>query len=168
MKSSIVCLITILLLVFGGRLNAQILMSKPYLKVTNTISGNIYKLKKGKKIEYLMLHDSVYRKGIINGFIDSNLINVSGTPVNINDFVYLKFKPLGKFKRIFKIYFYSVFVGYVGYIFLSPEEESVKLIMAAASPLLILGGEFYGVLFQLLTPKRELHKDYNLKLKVVN
>ena len=103
-----------LFLVLNIKTNAQILMSKPYLKVTNTISGNVYKLKSGKKIAYLLLHDSIYRKGIIKGFLDSNKIIVSKKTLDINDFVYMKFKPKSKIRRISKLVYYTGWIALVG------------------------------------------------------
>lgn len=171
MKSSILALIIILLFAFGVRLNAQILMSKPYLKVTNTISGNTYKLKIGKKISYLLLHDSFYKKGIIEDFIDSNKIILSGKIININDFVYVKFKPKSKLKRISKLVYYTSWFGLVTKILIldNCQEEGCgngKLIVIMATPLAIIVGETSGAIIQLLTTKKELYKDFNLKLEV--
>jgi hypothetical protein len=173
MKRSIVCIITVLLLVFGVRLNAQILMSKPYLKVTNTVSGNVYKLKSGKKIAYLLLHDSIYRKGIIKGFLDTNIVEISGKQININDFVYMKFKPKSKLRRNLKLMYYTSWLTLVTSIFISgnnctdaacPDPRYLVIIL---TPGIVFWGEVGGGVIQLLTPQRELYKDYNLKLKIV-
>lgn len=174
MKSSIIVFI-ILLLVFGVRLNAQILMSSPYLKVTNTISNSTYKLKIGKKINYLLLHDSIYKKGMIEGFLDSNKIIVSQKVININDFVYLKFKPKSKIRRISKLVYYAGWFTLVGNILFRDNyncrEEGCGYgtnLVIIATPFAVIIGETGGAIIQLLTPKRELYKDYNLKLEVVN
>jgi hypothetical protein len=175
MKSSIIVFIILLLLVFEVRLNAQILMSSPYLKVTNSISHNTYKLKIGKKINYLLLNDSVYRKGIIENFLDSNKIIVSQKVININDFVYLKFKPKSKVRRISKLVYYTGWFALVGNILFvdnnNCREEGCGYatnLVIIATPFAIIIGETGGAIIQLLTPKRELFKDYNLKLEVVN
>lgn len=147
-------------------------MSKPYLKVTNTISGNVYKLKSGKKIAYLLLHDSIYRKGIITGFLDTNTIKISGKHINIDDFVYIKFKPKSKLRRISKILGYGGWFSFVGYylFFYNCQEYGCgagQVIVIVSIPTAIVIGEVGGGVIQLLTPKRELYKDYNLKLEIV-
>lgn len=172
MKNTIVIII-ILLIFLTGKISAQILMIKPYLKVVNTISGHTYKLKRGKRIEYLVLHDSNYRKGIINDFVDSNSILVSGIPLNINNIVYLKFKPKSKARRITKILFYSTSIT-AALMYLSTESNcndagcpGHKATVAMFTPLFIIWGEIGGLAIQLLTQKRELYKGYNLKLEVI-
>jgi len=173
MKSLIVCIIIILLFVFGVRLNAQILMSKPYLKVTNTISGNVYKLKSGKKIAYLLLHDSIYRKGIITGFLDTNTIKISGKQINIDDFVYIKFKPKSKIRRNLKLMYYTSWLTFATVVFIRGNNctdagcPDPRELVVFITPGIVLLGEVGGGVIQLLTPKRELYRDYNLKLEVV-
>jgi hypothetical protein len=162
-----------LFLVLNIKTNAQILMSKPYLKVTNTISGNVYKLKSGKKIAYLLLHDSIYRKGIIKGFLDTNIIEISGKQININDFVYMKFKPKSKLRRNLKLMYYTSWLTLVTSIFINgnnctdaacPDPRYLVIIL---TPGIVFWGEVGGGVIQLLTSQRELYKDYNLKLEIV-
>lgn len=169
----IVLLFFMLFLVINFKTNAQILMSKPYLKVTNTISGNTYKLKIGKKVKYLMLHDSLYRKGIIKGFLDTNIVEISGKEININDLVYLKFKPKSKLRRVVKLMYYTSWLTLVTSIFISgnnctdaacPDPRGLVILF---TPGIVLLGETGGGLIQLLTPPRELYKDYNLKVEIV-
>lgn len=168
-----IAVIIILLFFITGKISAQILMNKPYLNVVNTISSNTYKLKKGKRIKYLLLHDSLYRNGVINDFLDSSNIVVSGIPININNLVYIKFRPKSKARRLTKIIYYASWVT-AALVLLSTESNcndagcpGPKGTVALFTPLVIIWGEIGGLAIQLLTQKRELYKDFNLKLEVI-
>lgn len=169
----IVLLFFMLFLVINFKTNAQALMSKPYLKVTSTISGNTYKLKIGKKVKYLMLHDSLYRKGIIKGFLDTNIVEISGKEININDLVYLKFKPKSKLRRVVKLMYYTSWLTLATAAIIEGNKcadancEGPIALAILFTPGVVFFGEAGGGLIQLLTPKRELYKDYNLKVEIV-
>jgi hypothetical protein len=168
-----VLLLFILFLVINLKTNAQILMSKPYLKVTNTISRNTYNLKVGKKVKYLVLHDSLYRNGVIKGFLGTNIVQISGKEVNINDLIYLQFKPKSKLRRNLKLIYYASWLTLVTTVFIGgnnctdaacPDPRGLIILF---TPVVVLLGETGGGVIQLLTTKRELYKDYNLKLEIV-
>lgn len=169
----IVLLFFMLFLVINFKTNAQGLMSKPYLKVTNTISGNTYKLKIGKKVKFLVLHDSLYRKGIIKDFLDTNIIEISGKQININDLIYMKFKPKSKLRRNLKLMYYTSWLTFASAAIIEGNKctdancEGPIALAILFTPAIVFFGEVGGGVIQLLTPQRELYKDYNLKVKIV-
>ena len=157
---------------------AQILISKPYLKITNSLSGQVYKIKPNKKIEFIPKDDSVLKKERIAYFVDTNLIVFSnGNQIRLDQISYIRFTPKSKGLRITKLLLYG-FWGAASALLIyentnpghDPNFQPIPLgpMFFAGTVFTIAIAEIGESMFNVFIQKRELYKNKNLKLEIVN
>ena len=156
---------------------AHILISKPYIKITNSISGQVYKIKPSRKIELILNDDSVLIKDRIESFSGNNSIILgNGKQVSLNQISYIRFKPKSKGLRITKMMFYTLCAGAMTVLAYEntnpggdPNFQSMPLmpVFFVSAVSFIAIAEVGECVFNLCIQKRELFKNKNLKLEIV-
>ena len=175
MKKRVFGLIMLIYLYNSG--SAQILISKPYLKITNSISGQVYKIKPDKKIEFKLNNDSILIKDHIEYFSDTNHIAFEKMdPVRIDQISYIRFRPKSKGFRITKLFFYSSWgIAMIIGIYENtnpgndPNFQSMPFVPVffIGTAIVIATAEIGESILNLSVQKRELFKNKNLKLEII-
>ncbi len=149
----------------------QVFARKPYLKITNTITGEVFKLRPGKKVRFSVVNDSNVFDARIYGLGDSTVKFEDLPIVRCGHIDYIKFKPVNKFKQVLKGLYYFSWAWVCAYAFTHPCQDAgcpnQAFLVIIYTPFVVLIGETGGGIIQLLTPKKEFFKDRNLKIEAV-
>jgi hypothetical protein len=158
-------------------IKAQLFFSKPYLKITNTLSGQVYKIKPNTKIEFLLNDDSVLTKNRIEYFSDStHIVLKNGLQISLDQISYIRFRPKSKGLRITKLLYYMVWTGTFTIVIYENTNPSNDPYFEAIPffPFFIIGtvtavgiAEIGEYVFNTLITKRELFKSKNLKMEII-
>jgi hypothetical protein len=152
---------------------AQMFISKPYLKITNSLSGQVYKIKPNNTIEFILINDSVLQNVGIESFRDSNSIILSnGKQISIDQISYIRFKLKSKGVRITKLLFYTTWICLYTVVIYESSNSGFGQIpycktFIIGTTVAITIAEVGEKVFNLFIQKRELFNDKNLKLEIV-
>ena len=147
---------------------------KPYLQVTNTISGKTWKLKTWKNIDYTTIHNSFQVAGKIKRVTKDSLFFFGGGSVNAHDINAIKFRPRNFFNAYGKAILYILVAStgaYFAYTFeVKDAAVNAQDRLGIFSSIIIFSAFFIesgGLASTIITPKRELYSPKNLKIEIV-